>query len=85
LSVAEEHQLDRRVTERRTKIVATLGPGTSTEEMIRELVRFGVDVTRLNFSHGSHEVHADNARTVRRMAKELRRNVAVLQDIQGPR
>jgi pyruvate kinase len=85
LSVAEEHQLDRRVTERRTKIVATLGPGTSTEEMIRELVRFGVDVTRLNFSHGSHEVHLDNARTVRRMAKELRRNVAVLQDIQGPK
>ncbi len=43
--------------ERRSKIVATLGPGTSKEETIRDLVRFGVDVTRLNFSHGDHETH----------------------------
>ncbi|QIN79391.1 pyruvate kinase [Rubrobacter marinus] len=71
--------------ERRTKIVATLGPGTSTEEMIRELVRFGVDVTRLNFSHGSHEVHVQNTQLVRGAARELGRNVAVMQDIQGPK
>jgi pyruvate kinase len=71
--------------ERRTKIVATLGPGTSTEEMIRELVRFGVDVTRLNFSHGGHEGHLKNAQMVRESAKALGRNVAVMQDVQGPK
>jgi pyruvate kinase len=71
--------------ERRTKIVATLGPGTSTEEIIRELVRFGVDVTRLNFSHGEHEGHLKNARFVRAAAESTDRNVAVMQDIQGPK
>src|ERR687890_1272547 len=71
--------------ERRSKIVATLGPGTSKEETIRDLVRFGVDVTRLNFSHGEHETHLKNARLVREAAKELHRNVAVMQDIQGPK
>lgn len=70
---------------RRTKIVATLGPATSSDEMIRELVRYGVDVTRLNFSHGDHETHAKNARNIREAAKEAGRNVAVLQDIQGPK
>ncbi|WP_160309622.1 pyruvate kinase [Rubrobacter aplysinae] len=72
-------------TPRRTKIVATLGPATSSGEMIRELVRYGVDVTRLNFSHGDHETHAKNAETVRAAAKEAQRNVAILQDIQGPK
>src|SRR5919199_1886903 len=71
--------------ERRTKIVATLGPGTSTEEAIGDLVRFGVDVTRLNFSHGEHEGHLKNARFVREAAKSLERNVAVMQDLQGPK
>jgi pyruvate kinase len=70
---------------RRTKIVATLGPGTSTEEAIRDLVRFGVDVTRLNFSHGDHEGHLKNARSVREAATALGRNVAVMQDLQGPK
>ncbi len=78
--VAELH-----ATERRTKIVATLGPETSGRDTIRELVRFGVDVTRLNFSHGEHEGHMRNARTVREAAKEVGRNVAVMQDIQGPK
>ncbi len=71
--------------DRRTKIVATLGPGTSTEEAIRDLVRFGVDVTRLNFSHGDHEGHLKNARSVREAATALGRNVAVMQDLQGPK
>ena len=71
--------------ERRTKIVATLGPSTSTEETIQELVRCGVDVTRLNFSHGEHEGHLKNARFVREAAKSSGRNVAVMQDIQGPK
>jgi pyruvate kinase len=71
--------------ERRTKIVATLGPATSTEETIRELVRSGADVARLNFSHGEHEGHLKNARFVRAAAEALGRNVAVMQDIQGPK
>src|SRR5215210_5966352 len=71
--------------ERRTKIVATLGPGSSTEETIEDLVRFGVDVTRLNFSHGDHELHLKNASFVREAAESLGRNVAVMQDIQGPK
>ena len=71
--------------ERRTKIVATLGPGTSTEEIIRKLVRFGVDVTRLNFSHGEHEGHLKNAKLVRAAGESSGRNVAVMQDIQGPK
>jgi pyruvate kinase len=71
--------------ERRTKIVATLGPGTSTEEAIENLIRFGVDVTRLNFSHGEHEGHQKNARFVRGAAESLGRNVAVMQDLQGPK
>ena len=71
--------------ERRTKIVATLGPATSTEETIRGLVRSGVDVARLNFSHGEHEGHLKNARLVRAAAESLGRNVAVMQDIQGPK
>jgi pyruvate kinase len=71
--------------ERRTKIVATLGPGSSTEETIEDLVRFGVDVTRLNFSHGEHEGHQKNAHSVREAASSAGRNVAVMQDLQGPK
>ena len=70
---------------RRTKIVATLGPATSSEESIGALIGVGVDVTRFNFSHGDHQMHMDNAGVVRAAAKELGRNVAVMQDLQGPK
>ena len=70
---------------RRTKIVATLGPATSAEGNIAALVRAGVDVTRFNFSHGDHHMHLRNAQTVRGTSKEQGRNVAILQDIQGPK
>jgi pyruvate kinase len=70
---------------RRTKIVATLGPATSSEENVAKLVRAGVDVTRFNFSHGDHHMHLRNAGIVRETAKGLARNVAILQDIQGPK
>ena len=73
------------MAERRTKIVATLGPATSTEEAIGSLVEAGVDVTRFNFSHGDHNAHLKNAEVVRGAAKEQGRNVAILQDIQGPK
>ncbi|MCA1688320.1 MAG: pyruvate kinase [Actinobacteria bacterium] len=70
---------------RRTKIVATLGPATSSEESIGALIRVGVDVTRFNFSHGDHQMHLHNAEIVRTAAKESGRNVAVMQDLQGPK
>jgi pyruvate kinase len=70
---------------RRTKIVATLGPATSSEESIGALIRVGVDVTRFNFSHGDHQMHLHNAEIVRAAAKESGRNVAVMQDLQGPK
>jgi len=73
------------VAARRTKIVATLGPATSSEENIAALVRSGVDVTRFNFSHGDQGMHLKNANVVRSTAHELGRNVAILQDIQGPK
>ena len=70
---------------RRTKIVATLGPSTSTPERIRELIAAGMDVARLNFSHGTHADHAANIAAVRSEAERAGRAVAVLQDLQGPK
>jgi pyruvate kinase len=70
---------------RRTKIVATLGPATSSPEAITELMQGGVDVTRMNFSHGDHTMHAQNFRTVRECAEAVGRNVAIMQDMQGPK
>ena len=70
---------------RRTKIVATLGPASSAPETIRALVEAGVDVFRLNFSHGSIEDHRARAESVWRFAAELGREVALLGDLQGPK
>ena len=70
---------------RRTKIIATLGPATSSEDKIEALIRVGVDVTRFNFSHGDHQMHLKNAEIVRSAAKEQGRNVAIMQDLQGPK
>jgi pyruvate kinase len=70
---------------RRTKIIATLGPAVASREMIGRLVAAGMDVARLNFSHGTHEAHGRWLQWVRRAAAEQGRVVAVLQDIQGPR
>ncbi|HSJ27407.1 MAG TPA: pyruvate kinase [Acidimicrobiia bacterium] len=71
--------------ERLTKIVATLGPAVSDPESVRALVAAGMDVARLNFSHGDHALHADLARFVREAAAAEGRVVAILQDIQGPK
>lgn len=65
--------------------MATLGPATSSEERIRELVDCGVDCARFNFSHGDHSVHMENARIIREAARERSRNVAIMQDLQGPK
>lgn len=71
--------------ERRTKIVATLGPATDTPEMIDRLVQAGVNVVRLNFSHGSPEDHMNRAQMVRDAAKRRGKFVAILGDLQGPK
>lgn len=71
--------------QRRTKIVATLGPASSTHEMIRTLALAGADVFRLNFSHGSHEDHAKRHATIRDVEAELGRPLAILADMQGPK
>ncbi len=68
-----------------TKIVATLGPSTASDEMVRRMILAGVDVFRINFSHGSHDTHRETIDRVRRMASELDRFIAILQDIQGPK
>lgn len=70
---------------RRTKIVATMGPATSTPESIEALVRAGVDVVRMNFSHGTLEEHAARADLVRAAAKKVGRTVGILGDLQGPK
>ncbi|NIE78013.1 pyruvate kinase [Pantoea sp. Ap-967] len=71
--------------QRRTKIVATLGPATNTPEMIEGLIEAGVDVVRLNFSHGSAQDHMSRASLVRSLAAKHGRFVAVLADLQGPK
>ena len=70
---------------RKTKIIATLGPAVASYEAIRELVQSGMDVARLNFSHGDYESHRQFTEWVRGASAELGKPVAVLQDIQGPR
>lgn len=70
---------------RRTKIVATLGPATDDINVLREVIRAGVNVVRLNFSHGIPQDHMDRANNVRQIAKELNTWVAILGDLQGPK
>ena len=70
---------------RRAKIVCTLGPASNTEAMLRELMRAGMDVARLNFSHGTHEDHARMIERVRRVARREGHTIALLQDLQGPK
>ena len=70
---------------RQTKIVATLGPATSSPEMIERLIAAGVDVVRLNFSHGSAEGHVERAQAVREAAQRVGKAVAIMADLQGPK
>ncbi len=71
--------------QRRAKIVCTIGPACSSEEMIRQLMQSGMDVARLNFSHGVHEDHAIVIQRLRKVAIELERTICILQDLQGPK
>ena len=71
--------------DRRTKIVATIGPASRDPETLRRMVAAGMDVARLNFSHGDHAQHAETARQVRDAAGAAGRPVAILQDLPGPK
>ena len=70
---------------KRTKIVCTLGPASSNPEVLEQLVRAGMDVARLNFSHGDHDYHRKVFQMVRDVSREVGRSVAILQDLQGPK
>ncbi|MFM2062311.1 MAG: hypothetical protein RLZZ507_1981 [Cyanobacteriota bacterium] len=70
---------------RRTKIVATIGPATSSPEMLKAIIEAGATTLRLNFSHGTHADHQRSIRLIRQTAFELNRPVAILQDLQGPK
>ena len=70
---------------RRTKIVATVGPGSDSEDMISRLIAAGVDVFRLNFSHGLADNHQRVASRIRKQARHHNRYVGVLADLQGPK
>ncbi|MGX0480620.1 pyruvate kinase [Staphylococcus pasteuri] len=69
---------------RKTKIVCTIGPASESEEMIEKLISAGMNVARLNFSHGSHEEHKGRIDTIRKVAKRLNKTVAILLDTKGP-
>jgi pyruvate kinase len=71
--------------QRRAKIVATLGPASNTEPVFRELVRAGIDVVRLNFSHGTHEEKLALIQMIRKVSREEHKPLCILGDLQGPK
>lgn len=70
---------------RKTKIVCTIGPATASSNRLRDLIVAGMDVARLNFSHGTHESHRQTIRTIRNLSDELGKEIGILQDLQGPK
>ncbi|CAG0975376.1 partial Pyruvate kinase, partial [Anaerolineae bacterium] len=70
---------------KRTKIVATIGPASGNEAVLRKMIQNGLDVARINFSHGTHETHAENISLVLRLAEEEKAVVAIMGDLQGPK
>jgi len=70
---------------RHTKIICTIGPASSSPDLIRELIIAGMDVARLNFSHGDHETHRKILQTIRNISKEQNKEIGILQDLAGPK
>ena len=70
---------------KKTKIVATLGPASSSKEVLKEMMLEGLNVCRLNFSHGAYDDHANSIKIIRELNDELGLNVAILADLQGPK
>ena len=69
---------------RKTKIVCTLGPATEDDAVLREMILSGMNVARLNFSHGSYESHGRNIRRVRTLSQELHTPIGIMLDTKGP-
>lgn len=69
----------------KTKIIATIGPASSTPQKIKELILAGVSVFRINTSHGSEEEHSKNIQNIRKISKELKKYISILLDLQGPK
>lgn len=69
---------------RKTKIICTLGPASDSEEVIRELILAGMDVARINFSHGEYSEHKHKADIIKKLRAELNRHTALLLDTKGP-
>jgi pyruvate kinase len=70
---------------RKTKIIATIGPSSRDPKIIKELLETGVDVFRLNFSHGDRDFHRENIERIRKVSSDLKKTVAILQDLSGPK
>src|SRR6202035_1915657 len=79
-----ETSLTESPSQRRAKIVATLGPASNTEPVFRDLVRAGIDVVRLNFSHGSHEEKLALIQMIRKVSRDEHKHLCILVDLQGP-
>ena len=70
---------------KRTKIVCTIGPASDKPSTLRSMIKSGMNVARLNFSHGTHESHGKLIKTIRSVARHLDQPVAILGDLQGPK
>ena len=70
---------------RKAKIVATVGPASQTEAVLEKLVQAGMNVARLNFSHGTHEQHAERIAMIRKVSENLGASTGIMQDLQGPK
>lgn len=71
--------------ERKAKIICTIGPGSEKETILRKMIMSGMDIARLNFSHGTHKNHLRNIRLIRKISRDLQKPVTILQDLQGPK
>ncbi|MCB0282377.1 MAG: pyruvate kinase [Calditrichae bacterium] len=71
--------------QKRAKIICTIGPASNNEEMLTKLALGGMDVARLNFSHGTHEQHLENIELIRRVSAKINKHIAILMDLQGPK
>src|SRR3989344_9129097 len=73
------------MTQKRTKIIATIGPASSSPEIIEALIKAGLDMARLNFSHGTYEEKGEQIKNIRKITKKLNKNVSIMADLQGPK
>ncbi|MDO8735003.1 MAG: pyruvate kinase, partial [Elusimicrobiota bacterium] len=70
---------------RKTKIICTMGPASEKPDIIEKMIKSGMDIARLNFSHGSYEQHRKYFHTIRKVSKKLHTNTGIMQDLQGPK